>query len=125
MYEVSTEQSFSAAHYLRNYNGACENLHGHNWKVRVTVRTEVLDSIGLAIDFKILKKNLKDLLDTLDHTCINETVFTESYGNPSSENLSKYLFIEMRKRLSPDFPDLEIGRVDVWETPGNCASYYE
>ncbi|MGM0462427.1 MAG: 6-carboxytetrahydropterin synthase QueD [Fibrobacterota bacterium] len=124
MYEVSTEQHFSAAHYLQNYKGACENLHGHNWRVRVCVQSETVNSIGLAIDFKDLKRMLKELLATLDHTCINETAFAESCGNPSSENLARYIFEEMQKSMGKEHPRVDVSRVDVWETPGNCASYY-
>ncbi|MGM0443884.1 MAG: 6-carboxytetrahydropterin synthase QueD [Fibrobacterota bacterium] len=125
MYEVFTEKHFSAAHYLRNYDGACENLHGHNWQVRTTVRTEKLDDIGLAVDFKVLKKNLNAILDTLDHTCVNDTVFTEEFGNPSSENMCRYIFEELKKELAKTHPHVRMYRVDIWETPGNCASYFE
>jgi len=124
MFEVSTEINFASAHHLRGYCGACENVHGHNWLVRAAVRTNQLDKIGLAIDFKILKKNLKSIADKLDHTDLN-LIFDEKLGNPSSENIAKYIFNELARLLKPDYPQISVARIDVWETPGNCASYFE
>ncbi len=124
MYEVFTEKNFCGAHRLRNYNGACENLHGHNWEVRVTVRSETLNDIGLAIDFKVVKKNLNVILDRLDHTDLNDT-FTEEVGNPSAENLAKHIFDELKISIAKEDGDAFMYRVDIWETPGNCASYFE
>jgi len=121
MYEVSTEMNFSAAHHLREYDGPCENVHGHNWLVKATVRCSELDNIGLAIDFKILKKNLKNVLDKLDHTDLN-TIFNEKFKNPSSENIAKYIFDELEKLLNDD--RITVFRVDVFETPGNGAAYF-
>ena len=120
MFEVSTEVNFAAAHHLREYCGACENVHGHNWLVRASVRSENLNPIGLAIDFKDLKIHLKEVLEKLDHNDLN-TVFTEELGNPSSENIAKYIYTELSKLIK----NAQVYRVDVWETPGNCASYFE
>jgi len=122
MFEVSTEINFAAAHHLREYCGACENVHGHNWLVRATVRALELDKIGLAIDFKILKKHIKLIVDKLDHTDLN-LIFDEKLGNPSSENIAKYIFNELEKSLKPEFPQILVYRIDVCETTGNCASY--
>ncbi len=125
MYEVFTETHFSAAHRLRNYNGACEHLHGHNWDVRVTVKAEELDDIGIAIDFKLLKKAVKEIVDgRLDHTDLN-VIFDEESGNPSAENIAKYIYTEIAPLIKAENTAASISRVDVWETPGNCASYYE
>jgi len=124
MFEVSSEVSFSAAHHLREYCGSCENVHGHNWLVRAAVRTEQLNSIGLAIDFKILKKHIKLVVDKLDHSDLN-TVFTQEYANPSSENIAKHIYYELAKSLKQEYPQVCVYRIDVWETPGNCASYFE
>ncbi len=124
MYEVFTEKNFCGANRLRNQNGACENLHGHNWEVRVTVRSETLNDIGLAIDFKVVKKNLNVILDRLDHTDLND-MFTEEVGNPSAENLAKYIFDELKISIAKEDGDAFMYRVDIWETPGNCASYFE
>ncbi len=124
MYEVFTETHFCGAHRLRNYNGACENLHGHNWEVRVTVRSETLNDIGLAIDFKIVKKNINVIMDRLDHEDLNE-IFTEEVGNPSAENIAKYIYDEMKEVIAKEEGDAFMYKVQVWETPGNCASYFE
>jgi 6-pyruvoyltetrahydropterin/6-carboxytetrahydropterin synthase len=122
MFEVTTEINFAAAHHLREYCGSCENVHGHNWLVRAAVRSETLDKIGLAIDFKILKKYLKMISDKLDHNDLN-TIFTQD--NPSSENIAKYIYYELSKLIKQDYPQVRVHRIDVWETPGNCASYFE
>ena len=124
MFEVFTETHFSSAHRLRNYDGACENLHGHNWDVKITVRATELDKIGIAIDFKILKMHIKEVTDRLDHIDLNE-IFTEEVGNPSAENIAKYIFEEMKERIAKENTSAYMYRVDVWETKGNCASYFE
>jgi len=122
MFEISSEINFAAAHHLREYCGSCENLHGHNWLVKAVVRAEKLNSIGLAIDFKILKKHLKAVVDKLDHTDLN-TLFVSD--NPSSENIAKYIFYELCKSLKKETLSVSVHRIDVWETPGSCASYFE
>jgi len=122
MFEVSTEINFAAAHHLREYCGSCENLHGHNWQVKAVVRAEKLNKIGLAIDFKILKKHLKAVVEKLDHTDLN-TIFVVE--NPSSENIAKYIYEELTKSLKNESENVLVYRIDVWETTGNCASYFE
>ncbi len=118
MFEVKVESSFSAAHHLLNYKGACENQHGHNWKVEVYVRGENLNESGILIDFKVLKKKLNEVIDYLDHTDINE--LPEFQGvSTSSENISKYIYSELKKEF------LGISKVCVWETPTSRASYWE
>jgi len=122
MYEITTESHFSAAHSLRNYDGPCENLHGHNWLVRVTVRCEKLDKSGLGIDFKILKRKLGAILQDYDHKNLND-VFGESGDSPSSECLSRRIYRRLSESLSDT--EAELLRVEVQETPGNSAAYYE
>lgn len=121
MFEVSSEISFSAAHHLKNYNGPCENVHGHNWLVRAHIRCEELDETGIGIDFKNLKALMKEIVLQLDHKDLN-TIFDPDGLNPSSENIARYLFFELEKKL--DEPRCTISRIDVCETPGNCASYF-
>lgn len=118
MFELKVESSFSAAHHLLNYDGECENQHGHNWKVEVFVRGEELNKSNLLIDFKQLKKALNDTLELLDHKDINTL---ESFKNvsPSSEILSKFIYFEMKKTIP------QVAKVSVWETVNSCASYYE
>jgi 6-pyruvoyltetrahydropterin/6-carboxytetrahydropterin synthase len=124
MFEISSEINFSAAHHLREYCGSCENVHGHNWLVRATVRAGQLNPIGLAVDFKVLKKHMKSVVKNLDHGDLN-VIFTKEYGNPSSENIAKYIYYELSESLNLEYPQVSVCRVDVWETPGNCASYFE
>ena len=122
MYEVTTEEHFSAAHHLRDYKGPCENVHGHNWLVRASVRCEELNELGLGIDFKELKKLLGEVIEKLDHSDIN-VIFEKEKCNPSSENIAGYIYRELDKKMKE--PGCRISRIDVYETPGNCASYFE
>lgn len=122
MYEVTTEAHFSAAHHLRDYKGPCENVHGHNWLVRAAVRCGELNELGLGIDFKEMKTRLKGILEKLDHRDIN-VVFEKEGFNPSSENIARYIYKELERKLSE--PNCRVSRIDVYETPGNCASYFE
>ncbi|MBN1983576.1 MAG: 6-carboxytetrahydropterin synthase QueD [Chitinivibrionales bacterium] len=125
MFEITTETHFSAAHHLRNYNGPCENIHGHNWFVRVTVRCDTLNEIGIAIDFKELKAMVNEVVDRLDHSDLN-SLFISSANNPSSENIARYIYQQLDKELhSRQNHQCTMRRVDVFETPGNCASYFD
>ena len=118
MHELKVESSFSAAHHLLNYNGECENQHGHNWKVEVYIRGSKLDKSNLLIDFKILKKELNNVLDMLDHKDIN--TLEEFKGiSPSSEMISKFIYSKMKEKIPC------ISKVSVWETEHACASYFE
>jgi 6-pyruvoyltetrahydropterin/6-carboxytetrahydropterin synthase len=120
MYHLMIKTSFAAAHNLINYQGDCENLHGHNWRVEVTVAARELDNAGLGIDFKILKKKTKQLLSELDHKYLNDLEPFKS-ASPSSENISCYLF----NRLSQDLnnANVTVEQVNVWESENACASY--
>ncbi len=118
MFELKVESSFSAAHHLLNYNGECENQHGHNWKVEVYVRGSELDKSNLLIDFKILKKELNTVLDILDHKDINTLKDFEGIS-PSSETLSRYIYKKLKEKIPCTY------KVSVWETEKACASYFE
>jgi len=122
MFEISSEAYFSAAHHLRNYNGPCENVHGHNWLVRATVRCDTLNAAGIGIDFKDLKKSLKQVIEKLDHSDLN-AVFGENGCNPSSENIARHIYTELGNILNNS--SCTVSRIDVYETAGNCASYFE
>ena len=111
---------FAAAHNLINYKGKCEELHGHNWKVEVIVKGEKLDKAGMLIDFKILKKYLKEILDRLDHAYLNELEYFKE-KSPSSENIAEFIYFEMDKMLK-DSP-AEIEEVRCWESINSCAIY--
>jgi len=120
MYEISVESTFSAAHRLRNYQGPCEKLHGHNWLVRVKVQCETLDVAGLGIDFRVLKVHLRAILDLFDHSDLN--LVLDPLGiNPSSENIARYIYEKLEDALS-DWNG-KVARVEVYETPGSCAAY--
>jgi len=125
MFEVTVEADFSSGHYLRNYKGKCENPHGHNYKVRVTLTGAELDRAGLLVDFKLLKQVLRPVIERIDHQMLNDLEpFTEL--NPSAENLAKYFYEETNHRLA----DVTSGRVRVkdctiWETDTTTATYYE
>jgi 6-pyruvoyltetrahydropterin/6-carboxytetrahydropterin synthase len=122
MYEITTESNFSAAHCLRNYNGPCENLHGHNWLVRVTVKCETLDKSGLGIDFKTLRRKLNDILNDYDHKNLND-VFDALNESPSSECIARHIYGRLADSLADS--GARLVRVEVQETPGNSAAYYE
>jgi 6-pyruvoyltetrahydropterin/6-carboxytetrahydropterin synthase len=124
MFEVTVEAGFSSGHYLRNYRGKCENPHGHNYRVLVTLRGESLDETGLLLDFKLLKQVLRPAVDYLDHRMINDLEpFTTL--NPSAENLAKYFF----DQTSAQMTEMTGGRVAVkdctlFETDTSFARYY-
>jgi 6-pyruvoyltetrahydropterin/6-carboxytetrahydropterin synthase len=125
MYEVTVEDSFAAGHYLRNYRGKCENPHGHNYKVRVTLRGSELDKAGLLVDFKDLKEVMKQVIERLDHQMLNE-IEPFIKLNPSAENIARYFFDQTNARLK----SVTNGRVDVkdvtvWETDTTTARYSE
>lgn len=120
MYHLTIYTHFAAAHNLVNYQGDCENLHGHNWKVEVTVSARELDKAGLGIDFKILKKETKEMLALLDHKYLNELSFFKD-RSPSSENISRFLFEELSGRLNTS--NVTVTKVNVWESENACASY--
>lgn len=118
MFEVRVETNFSSAHHLLNYKGKCENMHGHNWKVEVSLRGETLDKSNILVDFKVLKKRVNEIIDYLDHKDINELPEFEGVS-PSSEIIAKYIY----ERTKETFPN--VARVSVYETPTSCATYYE
>ncbi|MBO0912575.1 MAG: 6-carboxytetrahydropterin synthase QueD [Acidobacteria bacterium] len=125
MFEVTVEDSFAAGHYLRNYRGKCENPHGHNYKVRVTLAGEELDRAGLLLDFKDLREVMRPVIDRLDHQMINDLEpFTER--NPSAENLAKYFFDEASLRLKKSTNGrVRVKDVTVFETDTTTAKYSE
>jgi 6-pyruvoyltetrahydropterin/6-carboxytetrahydropterin synthase len=125
MYEVTVDAGFSSGHYLRNYRGKCENPHGHNYKVRVTLAGRDLDETGLLLDFKLLKQVLRPVIDRIDHQMLNDLdPFTEL--NPSAENLARYFY----EQTSAQLVEMTAGRVRVkdctiWETDTTTATYFE
>jgi 6-pyruvoyltetrahydropterin/6-carboxytetrahydropterin synthase len=125
MFEVTVEDTFAAGHYLRNYKGKCENPHGHNYRVRVTLAGEQLDKAGLLLDFKDLREVMKPVIDRLDHQMMNDIdPFTTL--NPSAENLAKYFYDETNVFLRRETDGrVRVKNVTIWETDETTATYFE
>jgi 6-pyruvoyltetrahydropterin/6-carboxytetrahydropterin synthase len=122
MYELKIISHFAAAHQLREFSGACENLHGHNWKVEVYATGTVLGKDGLLVDFSLIKKATERILDGLDHRFLNEL---ESFStlNPTSENIARHIYTLLSRELNSE--KVKISKVTAWESETACASYME
>lgn len=130
MFEVRVESDFAAAHFLRDYHGKCENLHGHNYKVYAHVRGEVLNEGGMLLDFTQLKGALRAVCKTLDHTNLNDLeVFDQ---NPSAERIAMFIYDGIIEELKiegidmtykPGSSDAFLLGVDVFETDTSRARY--
>ncbi len=121
MYELKVETDFAAAHQLTMVGEKCENLHGHNWKIEVVVSGENLDHGGVLVDFGIIKKHVRAIMETLDHKFLNELEFFTEATPPSSENIARYISDSLVARL--DNPALRVARVSAWESKNACATY--
>ena len=119
MFEVSVEQTFAAGHALRNYKGKCENVHGHNYRIRVTVEGDHLDETGLLVDFGDLKRELRATIERLDHQFIND-VPPFDVRNPSAENIAFYFYEQLGPSLTKG---ARITEIKVWETDTSAAAY--
>lgn len=122
MYEVFVDETFAAAHNLRNYRGKCENLHGHNYKVRVTLAGVELDATGLLYDFVHLKQVIQNVIGSLDHQYLNELKPFDVL-NPSAENIARYIYDEAAKELRSAPNGAGISSITVWETENSAATY--
>jgi 6-pyruvoyltetrahydropterin/6-carboxytetrahydropterin synthase len=120
MFEISVEHTFAAGHALRNYKGKCENIHGHNYKVRVTLAGDKLNAEGLLMDFVDLRSEIKKLVEKLDHHFLNDIPPFDQL-NPTAENLAKYICDEIEPRARNQ--DLQVQGVTVWETDTTSATY--
>jgi len=120
MYYLSVSDTFSAAHRLCGYQGACSNLHGHNWKVRVALKTDELDDIGMAMDFGIIKQILKNILDELDHAYLNEVASLKAM-NPTSENLARYIYERFELELAS--ANVAVHEVEICESDRSSVVY--
>jgi 6-pyruvoyltetrahydropterin/6-carboxytetrahydropterin synthase len=122
MFQLGVHAEFAAAHALRDYDGPCERLHGHNYEVEVTIAGDALDERGLLLDFADLKKHLNAILGALDHQCLNELPDFADVS-PTSEVLARHIFT----RLRPDIEALGLRLVSatVWETARAWATYSE
>jgi len=122
MFELMVETHFSAAHQLRGYKGECEKLHGHTWKVQVYVIAERLNEIDIAIDFHTIKQITDEFISLLDHSFLND-IFPFTEKNPSSENIAKWIYDSLRKKLNDD--NIHLSAVTVWESETTSATYFE
>ena len=122
MFDLTIESQFSSAHQLRGYKGKCESLHGHNWRVQVTISSDRLNDIGIVVDFHELKVLAREVLSPLDHAFLND-VFPFTEINPSSENIAKWIYESMKKKLKERH--VSISSVTVWENESSSATYYE
>jgi len=122
MYEIYKEATFSSAHSLRGYQGKCESLHGHNWRIRAHVSARHLNHLGMVIDFKELSTHLKNTLEPLDHHNLNDIPPFDTI-NPSAENIAKHLFETLSALINDD--RVAVTKIMVWESDASCATYYE
>ena len=118
MFEIKTQAFFSAAHHLLHYEGECENQHGHNWMVEAFVQGESLDKSNILIDYKVLKRELKAVLDTLDHKDINELPAFKG-ESPSSEMIAMHIYTKLKEKI------VQLSKITVWETQTSCCSYFD
>ena len=116
MFVIEVREHFDAAHALRGYKGKCENLHGHRFEVVATLKAAELDETGLAFDFTVLKRHLREILASYDHTCLNDVPPFDGI-NPSSENIAVTIYEEFRKR------ELLIFSIQVYESADSCVTY--
>jgi 6-pyruvoyltetrahydropterin/6-carboxytetrahydropterin synthase len=121
-YTLKVVTDFAAAHALRDYDGECSRLHGHNWKVEVEVIATALNEAGMGIDFKEIKIQTKEILSRLDHRYLNEIKPFDAV-NPTAENIAAYLYRRLAENLNG--PRTRIGAVTLWETERACVRYTE
>jgi 6-pyruvoyltetrahydropterin/6-carboxytetrahydropterin synthase len=120
MYQLFVEEHFDAAHYLPNYHGKCENLHGHRFKVVARLEAAKLDETGMAYDFAQLKQHLREILARFDHTCLNDVSPLDKIG-PSSENIAATIYDALQPRFSGS--PVKLVSIEVWESPTSGVAY--
>jgi 6-pyruvoyltetrahydropterin/6-carboxytetrahydropterin synthase len=123
MHTICKDFSFAAAHAIRGHTGGCENLHGHNYRVRVYLRARRLDGLGMVLDFADLKAIMQEILGPFDHRVLNEVPpFDER--NPTAEVLAEHVYDEVSRRLAKSAGGrIRAARVEVWENDTSCAAY--
>jgi len=120
MYQITVEQHFDAAHFLRGYQGKCEALHGHRFQVVAKIRASGVDDIGIAYDFAELKRYLGDTISRFDHTCLNDVLPFDKI-NPSSENIAATIYNELKLKLAGT--PVSLSCIEVWESPQTGVAY--
>ncbi len=119
-FEISTEETFAAAHLISGYEGDCSRLHGHNWRVRATVRAEKSSALGLTFDFRKLRTLLREVLSAVDHTMLNDLAPFKDL-NPTAETIAEWCHGELSRRI--DEAGVSVSRVEVWESDRSCAAF--
>jgi 6-pyruvoyltetrahydropterin/6-carboxytetrahydropterin synthase len=121
MYRLSTQKMISAAHVLRDYEGPCSRLHGHNWNIKIEVLSDILNEIGLTVDFVDLDKILWQVIGPFDHNNFNDFPPFDKI-NPTAENVARHFFDEIKKKLPAG---LKMDKISVWETEQYLVEYFE
>ena len=122
MFELKVITRFAAAHQLRMVAKKCENLHGHNWKIEAEVQASELDEVGMAIDFKVVKRATKKVTDELDHGYLNDIPPFDSI-NPTAENIAAYIYRRLGEEINE--PRVHVHAITIWETERACVRYTE
>ena len=121
-YTLKIVTDFAAAHFLRNYDGKCARLHGHNWKLEVEVTAHALNDVGMGIDFQDIKHETKAILEGLDHYNLNDMPPFDII-NPTAENISAFLYRELSQRINDE--RVKVSAIVLWETERACVRYSE
>ena len=122
IYTLKVLADFASAHTLRDYPGACSRMHGHNWKIEAEVQATQLNEIGMAIDFKEIKREVRAIADELDHSYLNELAPFQDI-NPTAENIARYFFQRLAQRLNNE--RVHVSALTIWETDRACVRYAE
>ncbi|MDA8096822.1 MAG: 6-carboxytetrahydropterin synthase QueD [Desulforudis sp.] len=128
MYELTVRASFAAAHRLCNHPTKCRHLHGHTWDVELTVAGRDLNADGMLLDFGHLKSLLREIVDGLDHSYLNEHPAFGGEGpdsNPTAENIARHIFTKVKNDLVRNHPAVRLRSVTVWESPKSSVRYTE
>jgi 6-pyruvoyltetrahydropterin/6-carboxytetrahydropterin synthase len=120
MFELTIKSDIAAAHFIEGHQGQCRNLHGHSWKIEVTLGSGQLDELGMVADFAVLKEKLQEVLGPIDHVCLNELPYFKE-KSPTTENIAEYVYLHLKEAVSP----LKIKQVRAWESDSSSATYYE
>ena len=122
MFKLVVKKEFSSAHILNGHPGDCKRMHGHNWLVEAEVQGNNINEIGMVIDFKDIKKNLKAIIAKLDHQFLND-LEPFIHDNPTAENISKYIYKELSKNINTD--NIKVSEIKLWETKNSAVTYTE
>ena len=122
MFKLIVKKEFSSAHILHGHPGNCKRMHGHNWLVEAEVQGDNTNEIGMVIDFKDIKNNLKEIVSMLDHQFLNDL---EPFINeiPTAENISKYIYKELSNNINTD--NIKVSKIKLWETSNSAVTYTE